>query len=77
MLFTDRACRARRRRRRKVTVSTDRGSFDLPAVAGDIADDVVWVPTSTHGVSVHRTLGAGAGASVRVAAAGSAEGGSD
>jgi NADH-quinone oxidoreductase subunit G len=52
-----------------VSVSTDRGSIDLPATVGDLADDVVWVPTSSDGVHVHAVLGAGAGATVRVAPA--------
>jgi NADH-quinone oxidoreductase subunit G len=55
-----------------VTVSTDRGSFDLPASVGDIADDVVWVPTSSDGVYVHAVLGAGSGATVTVTAASAA-----
>jgi NADH-quinone oxidoreductase subunit G len=54
-----------------VSVSTDRGSIDLPAAVGDIADHVVWVPTSSDGVHVHAALGAGHGATVRVAAGGS------
>ncbi len=49
-----------------VTVSTDRGSIDLPVTPGDIADDVVWLPTSSNGVHVHHALGASAGDVVRV-----------
>ena len=51
-----------------MSVSTDRGAIDLPAAVGDIDDDVVWVPTSSDGVHVHAVLGAGHGATVRVAA---------
>jgi NADH-quinone oxidoreductase subunit G len=54
-----------------VSVSTDRGSIDLPAAVGDIDDHVVWVPTSSDGVHVHAVLGAGHGSTVRVAAGGS------
>ena len=49
-----------------VTVSTDRGSMTLPAHVGDMADHVVWLPTSSGGCNVHRDLGAGAGAPVRL-----------
>ncbi len=49
-----------------VTVSTDRGSVELPVTTGDLADDVIWVPTSSNGVYVHQALGSGAGSVVRV-----------
>ncbi len=49
-----------------VTVSTDRGSITLPASTGDIADDVVWLPTSSTGSRVHHDLGATAGSVVRL-----------
>ncbi len=49
-----------------VTVSTDRGSVSLPVQTGDIADVVVWIPTNSEGVNVHRDLGVGAGAAVRL-----------
>ncbi|MEP6666134.1 MAG: NADH-quinone oxidoreductase subunit G [Nocardioidaceae bacterium] len=49
-----------------VTVSTDRGSVTVPARPGDIADDVVWLPTNSEGINVHRQLGAGSGSAVRL-----------
>ncbi len=49
-----------------VTVSTDNGSISLPVMTGDLADDVVWVPTRSTGSHVHRDLGAVAGSVVRV-----------
>jgi NADH-quinone oxidoreductase subunit G len=50
-----------------VTVSTDAGSLSLPVAVGDLPDDVVWVPSHSGGVHVTRDLGAGHGASVRLA----------
>jgi NADH-quinone oxidoreductase subunit G len=50
----------------KVTVSTDAGSVTLPAVVGDIAEGVVWLPANSSGVSLHRDLRAHAGSIVRV-----------
>ncbi|HEY7043853.1 MAG TPA: NADH-quinone oxidoreductase subunit G [Nocardioidaceae bacterium] len=49
-----------------VTVSTDGGSVTLPVTPGDIADDAVWLPTSTGDVQVHRRLRVTAGSTVRV-----------
>jgi NADH-quinone oxidoreductase subunit G len=49
-----------------VTVSTTAGSVTLPTAAGDIADDVVWLPANSDGVSVIRDLRASAGSLVRV-----------
>ncbi len=49
-----------------VTVSTDHGSISLPVMTGDLADDVVWVPTSSPGSHVHHELGVAAGTAVRV-----------
>jgi NADH-quinone oxidoreductase subunit G len=50
----------------KVTVSTDAGSVTLPAVEGDIADGVVWLPANSSGVSLRRDLRAQAGSIVRI-----------
>ena len=49
-----------------VTVSTDRGSLTLPVVTGDIADDVVWLPTNSGVVQVHHALQATVGSTVRI-----------
>ena len=49
-------------------MSTDRGSVDLPAAVGDIADDVVWLPDELRRRHVQPRSGAGHGATVRVAA---------
>ncbi len=49
-----------------VKVSTPHGSLTWPSVVGDIADDVVWLPTNSAGVSLSRDLRAQAGAVVRV-----------
>jgi NADH-quinone oxidoreductase subunit G len=50
----------------KVTVSTDAGSVTVPAVTGDIAEGVVWLPSNTAGANLHRDLRAHAGSTVRV-----------
>lgn len=58
-----------------VTVSTDAGKVTLPARLGDdIADDVVWVPANSDGVSLHRDLRAFAGSVVQVEVAMAAAG---
>ncbi|MBA3232853.1 MAG: NADH-quinone oxidoreductase subunit G [Propionibacteriales bacterium] len=49
-----------------VTVSTDAGRATLPAVAGDIADDVVWLPSRSGGLSLHRDLRVRTGSTVRL-----------
>ncbi len=49
-----------------LTVSTNRGAISLPVFVVTMVDDVVWVPTRSPGSEVHRTLGVGAGAVVRV-----------
>jgi NADH-quinone oxidoreductase subunit G len=49
-----------------VIVATDAGSVTLPTRAGDIADDVVWLPANSDGVNVVRDLRALAGSTVRV-----------
>ncbi len=51
-----------------VTVSTRRGSVTLPLVITDMADGVVWLPLNSPGSAVHRDLGAGPGAVVRIEA---------
>ncbi len=50
-----------------VAVSTDAGSVSLPVAVADLPDDVVWVPAHSGGVHVTRDLGAGHGATVRLA----------
>ncbi len=47
-----------------VIVSTDVGQVSLPAATGDIADDVVWLPSNSGGVNLRRDLGVGAGSTV-------------
>ncbi len=49
-----------------VRVSTESGSVTVPAVLGDTADDVVWLPANNGGVSLQRDLRARAGSRVRV-----------
>ena len=49
-----------------VTVATDAGSVTVPTRAGDIADDVVWLPGNSDGVNLVRDLRALAGSVVRV-----------
>jgi NADH-quinone oxidoreductase subunit G len=49
-----------------VAVSTAAGSVTLPTAVGDIADDVVWLPANSDGVSVIRDLRAFAGSLVSV-----------
>jgi NADH-quinone oxidoreductase subunit G len=50
----------------KVTVSTDAGSVTLPAVEGDIADGVVWLPANSSGINLGRDLRVHAGSTVRI-----------
>jgi NADH-quinone oxidoreductase subunit G len=52
----------------EIVLRTDRGAVALPAVVGDLADRVVWAPTSSGGVPLGRVLGAGAGDVVGVEA---------
>ncbi|GAA2115007.1 NADH-quinone oxidoreductase subunit G [Actinomadura alba] len=54
----------------RVTVATERGAITLPVEVTDMPDRVVWLPTNSTGSEVHRELGVGAGAVVRIAAAG-------
>jgi NADH-quinone oxidoreductase subunit G len=49
-----------------VTVSTAVGSVTVPTSAGDIDDDVVWLPANSDGVNVVRDLRAFAGSLVQV-----------
>ena len=49
-----------------VTISTDAGAIELPAVVTDMVDGVVWVPVKSPGSWVARDLRASAGAHVTV-----------
>ncbi|HET7173069.1 MAG TPA: NADH-quinone oxidoreductase subunit G [Nocardioidaceae bacterium] len=49
-----------------VVVTTDAGAVTLSATAGDIDDDVVWLPANSAGVNLRRDLGVGAGDAVRL-----------
>jgi NADH-quinone oxidoreductase subunit G len=49
-----------------VTVSTDRGSITLAGLVDELPDGVVWVPQRSGGRSIHRDLGVGSGAVVRI-----------
>ncbi|MFD2797454.1 NADH-quinone oxidoreductase subunit G [Promicromonospora vindobonensis] len=52
----------------EVTVSTQRGAVEVPAVVTDgMVDGVVWLPLNSAGCRVHETLGAAAGDLVTVA----------
>ncbi len=51
-----------------VELATPQGSVILTASVGDIADDLVWAPTSTGGVNLHRDLGARSGTRITLAA---------
>jgi NADH-quinone oxidoreductase subunit G len=53
----------------EVSVSTGRGSITVPVYLAAMVDDVVWLPTRSAGSEIHRTLGVGPGAVVRLAAA--------
>jgi NADH-quinone oxidoreductase subunit G len=49
-----------------LSVGTDRGTITLPLMLADLPDNVVWLPANSAGSSIHRDLGVGAGAVVRV-----------
>jgi NADH-quinone oxidoreductase subunit G len=49
-----------------VTVATDRGAITLPLRLAPMPDRVVWLPANSAGSTVRPTLGAGAGAVVRI-----------
>jgi NADH-quinone oxidoreductase subunit G len=49
-----------------LSVGTDRGTITLPLMIADLPDGVVWVPGNSAGSSIHRDLGVGAGALVRI-----------
>ena len=49
-----------------LAVGTGRGTITLPLVIADLPDGVVWLPGHSAGSSIHRDLGAGAGAVVRI-----------
>jgi NADH-quinone oxidoreductase subunit G len=53
-----------------VTVRTERGAISLPARIADLPDRVVWLPANSPGSQVRRTLGAGTGSIVSIAAGG-------
>ena len=50
----------------EVRVSTERGALTVPVSLGDIADDVVWLPSSSGGMNLRRDLGAAAGSTVTI-----------
>ena len=50
----------------RVVLSTGSAAVSLPWIVGDIADDVVWAPTNSAGVNLHRDLRATAGAVVHL-----------
>ncbi|MGA9309228.1 MAG: molybdopterin dinucleotide binding domain-containing protein, partial [Pseudonocardiaceae bacterium] len=50
----------------RVTVSTQRGSVTLPAMAADLPPGVVWVPGNSGPATVRSSLGAGHGTVVTV-----------
>jgi NADH-quinone oxidoreductase subunit G len=52
----------------RVVLSSDAAAVSLPWIVGDIADDVVWAPTNSAGVNLHRDLRASAGSVVRLEA---------
>ncbi len=49
-----------------ISISTDAGAMVLPVEVDAMPDRVVWVPTNARGFAVRTTLGAGAGATVRL-----------
>ncbi|MDN4478039.1 NADH-quinone oxidoreductase subunit G [Demequina sp. SYSU T00039] len=51
---------------RTVTVASERGAIELPAVVTDMVDGVIWLPLKSPGSWVARDLGASAGATVSV-----------
>ncbi|MEZ5153964.1 NADH-quinone oxidoreductase subunit G [Rhodococcus zopfii] len=51
-----------------VTVGTDRGTVTLPLEITELPDRVVWLPLDSPGSAVHRRLGIGPGALVRIRA---------
>ncbi|MDO5739614.1 MAG: NADH-quinone oxidoreductase subunit G [Ornithinimicrobium sp.] len=51
-----------------LSVSTDRGDITLPVIVTAMPEGVVWLPTNSVGSAVRGTLGADAGAVVRLAA---------
>jgi NADH-quinone oxidoreductase subunit G len=53
-----------------VTVTSSRGSITVPAELGEIADDVVWIPTNARGAAVRSALASGSGAWVALTAGG-------
>jgi NADH-quinone oxidoreductase subunit G len=58
-----------------VSVSTDRGSISVPVYITEMVENVVWLPTRSVGSEVHKALGVGPGAVVRLARAAAQDGG--
>jgi NADH-quinone oxidoreductase subunit G len=52
----------------KVTIATEHGEITVPLEVADLPDRVVWLPANSAGCAVHRDLGVGAGALVRITA---------
>jgi len=55
-----------------VTIAGPAGALTLPVVAGDVADDTVWVPLNSPGCHVYSDLGVAAGGQVTITAGGAA-----
>jgi len=49
-----------------VTASTEHGQITLPLVITEMPDRVVWLPMNSPDSAVHRDLGVGPGAVVRI-----------
>jgi NADH-quinone oxidoreductase subunit G len=52
-----------------VSISTEHGAITVPAVVGQAADGVVWLPTTARGCAVRPTLRAISGAPVTLSPA--------
>ena len=55
-----------------VTVTGPAGSVTVPVQAGDVLDDVVWLPMNSPGCHIHSELGAVPGSTVRLTSGGAA-----
>ncbi|HZC92122.1 MAG TPA: molybdopterin dinucleotide binding domain-containing protein, partial [Mycobacterium sp.] len=51
-----------------VTVSTARGTINLPLAITEMPDQVAWLPLNSPGSAVHRQLGVTPGAVVKIGA---------
>ncbi len=58
-----------------VTVTSEHGSLTVPVLVAEMVDGVVWLATRSIGSEVHRSLGVGAGAVVRLTRADEHRGG--